>query len=296
MSSEQGHISSMHTAGHQVWYVLGLALFLRLLFFQPFYLPPDALDYLNAWDAFAEGQLRGLIRFVRLGMMLPLGFLRWISGDSHFINYLYPLAASLGTVWLSYRMAWRWGGASAALLAGGLMAIVPMEVVYGAVLLPDVPLTFFALLACYFSFRAAEQELGRNWLFFLAGLFIGLAYTCKVTALFFAPPAIVQVFFFQRKVRHALFLVAGGVLVLCLEIFGLWALLGEWHLRIADTLGYALGDKGNYVKVDQTWGWWLGQIRFKLGALFWGAHLPTTALLMAMPHLAVVALWRARKV
>jgi hypothetical protein len=299
VQSGLGQTTVVRDEGGSVWYVLALALLLRLLFFQPFYLPPDALDYLNSWDGFAEDQAESqwssLIHFVRLGMMLPISFLRWVSGDSHLFNYIYPLATSLGTVWLTYRMAWRWGGRTAGLIAGGLMAIVPMEVVYGTVLLPDVPLTFFALLACYFSFRAVEENQGRDLRFFLVGLFIGLAYTCKVTALFFFPPAMVQIFFFQRKTRHALALAAGGALVLALEIFGLWVLLGEWHLRIVETLGYAMGSKGNYAHVDQTWSWWLGQIGIKLGGLFWGAHLPTTALLLTMPHLAVFALWRARK-
>jgi hypothetical protein len=290
-----GALSMAQVGGSSVWPVLVLALGMRLLFFQPFYLPPDALDYLNSWDAFFNGQQYGFIRYVRLGMALPLAFASWLAESNLFFGYSYIFACSLGIVWLTYRLGYRWGGPYAGVLAGGILAIVPMEVVYGAVLLPDVPLSFLALVAFYFASDSPGDERARLQRFFAVGLFIGLAYTCKVTALFFLPPAIAHVYFHQRKLRHIFALGAGVTLVICGEILLLGWLVDGWHVRILDTVGYALGTKGNYVRVDKTWVWWLGQIRFKFGALFWGEHLPTNALLVAMPHLVVLALWRSRR-
>ena len=70
--------------------------------------------------------------------------------------------------------------------------------------------------------------------------------------------------------------------------------MGDWHIRIAETLGFVSGAKGNYMQVDKTFSWWLGQIWFKVGALFWGKHLPTLALLGITPHIVFIAIWRMR--
>jgi len=284
------------SAGNGLWSLLLAALLLRLFFFQPYYLPPDALDYLNSWDGLTAGYAPDIIRFVRLGMTLPMILLGWLGGGNHLIYYLYIFTTSLGTVWLCHRLALQWGDRQAALLAGALIALVPMEVVYGSVLLPDVPLSFFALCAFYLTGKAAERERGGPLLTFAAGIFIGLAYTCKVTGLFFLPSATVQAYWQRRRLLPALALVAGVGLVIAGEILVLRLWLDEWHVRIAETLGYALGSKGNYAHVDRTLGWWLGQIGFKLGAMFWGAHLPTTALILVVPHLVLWALWRSRRV
>jgi len=170
------------------------------------------------------------------------------------------------------------------------MALAPMEVVYGLVLLPDTPLSFFALAAFWCLATAEAGEVDRRAL--AAGMLIGVAYTCKVTALFFGPVAALQAFCFNRSLRPLIALSLGFGLVLAAELVILYLLLDTWHVRILETMGFVSGSKGNYMEVEKTVGWWFGQIWFKLGALFWGKHLPTATVLSVVPHLVAAAIWR----
>ncbi len=271
--------------------VLG-ALVLRLSFGMPYYLPGDSLNYLNGVKAFGCLELANTMHITRLGMVGPLALLEWLTRGVHPLLQLFPLVCSLAMVVLVYHLARVWAGETAALLAGGLMALVPMEIVYGTVLLPDTPLSFWALMAFWLLVRATgpRQVLG-------AGICLGLAYTCKETALFFAIPALAQAYARRRSIPDAACLVGGLAAVVVLEVALLWVLLGEPHLRVLQTVGFAYGSKGQFTGVEHTWQWWLQQVWLKLGALFWGGHLPTAALLLGLPHLLVLALvrhWRAK--
>lgn len=271
--------------------LLGTAAALRLSFGLPYYLPGDALNYLNAVDAYSHPDLANILHITRLGMVLPLAVLRSVTLGVHPLLQLFPLLCSLGAVYLVYGLAHQSAGRVAAGLAGGLMALLPMEVVYGTVLLPDTPLSLLALLAYWQLVRGPTGHRSA----FLAGLCLGLAYTCKETALFFAGPALLQAYWARRDLRDPAWLLVGLGGVILAEVVVLWVWLGEPHLRILQTLGFAYGAKGQFAEVERTAGWWLEQIWFKVGALFWAAHRPTAALLLGLPHLVLLSLllaWR----
>jgi len=270
--------------------LLGAALW-RLMFWMPYYVPGDTFNYLNGLDIFNAPLLGATIHIVRLGMVLPMAFLRWLGGDWHYFSTLYALAASLGTCYFVFDLANRWAGVSAGYLACAIIALVPMEVVYGSMLVPDTPLDFYSI-AAFWCLATASRE-GGNRRAFYAGALIGLAYTCKVTGLFFAPIALLHVFWPKREVKPAVALLVGLGAVLLAEHLILYLLKGELHVRIIETLAFIPGDKGQFIHVEKTPLWWLGQIWFKIGALFWGGHPPTAVLLTVVPHLVIVALWRS---
>jgi hypothetical protein len=267
-----------------------------LQFWLPYYLPGDVLNYFNAWDIYVDRGIGNPMHAVRLGMILPLALLRWLSGDGHMWNAMYILAASLGTVYLSYHLACGWAGRAAGCLAGLTMALVPMEIVYGTVLLPDAPLSFLALasFACLVQAQQAKDKMQWQWVL-AAGCLLGVAYTCKVTALFLLLPAVLQVFFLRRQLRLVVIFGAAVAWVIAVENLLLWFVLDDWYVRIYETLGFVSGSKGNYIEVDKTWGWWFGQIGFKLKALLAGGHVPTAVLLACIPHLVLLAIWRLRR-
>ena len=274
-----------------LWALLSVAALWRLMFWMPYYVPGDTFNYLNALDIFQAPLLGQPLHIVRLGMVLPLAFLRWLSGDWHYFSTLYALAASLGTCYLVFVLANRWRGANAGYLACAIIALVPMEVVYGTMLVPDTPLDFYSIAAFWCLATAARERI--NHRAFYAGVLIGLAYTCKVTGLFFAPVALLHVFWPKREIKPAVALLAGLGAVLLFEHLILYLLMGELHVRIIETLAFIPGDKGQFIHVEKTPLWWLGQIGFKMGALFWGGHPPTAVLLTVMPHLVLVAFWRS---
>jgi 4-amino-4-deoxy-L-arabinose transferase-like glycosyltransferase len=88
------------------------------------------------------------------------------------------VTAILGTatVLVVYNIGTRWG-ARHALLAGGLMAVVPYHVRESHFVLTDVPLTFFTTLTMLLTLRAHESE--RMSRYAWAGIAAGLAAATK---------------------------------------------------------------------------------------------------------------------
>jgi 4-amino-4-deoxy-L-arabinose transferase-like glycosyltransferase len=85
-------------------------------------------------------------------------------------------AFGVATVFLTYQIAMRWGGRHA-LLAAGLMAVMPLHVRYSHFVLTDVPLTFFVTLTMLLALAAHEKN--RLGAFALAGAAAGLAAATK---------------------------------------------------------------------------------------------------------------------
>ena len=67
----------------------------------------------------------------------------------------------VATVLLVYQIGMRWG-ARHALLAAGLMAVLPLHVRYSHYVLTDTPLTFFVTLTLLLSLRAHERGTARG--------------------------------------------------------------------------------------------------------------------------------------
>ncbi|MEO6212241.1 MAG: phospholipid carrier-dependent glycosyltransferase [Vicinamibacterales bacterium] len=88
------------------------------------------------------------------------------------------VTAVLGTatVGLVYFIGLRWG-TRYALLAAGLMAVMPLHVRESHFILTDVPMTFFVTLTLLLSLRANERA--RVWAFAAAGAAAGLAAGTK---------------------------------------------------------------------------------------------------------------------
>ena len=272
--------------------ILLTGILLRIIFWIPYYLPVDTFSYLNGILVFDNPYMGEIIHVVRIGMVFPLFIIEYLCGKNLILSSAYILFLSIGTIWLTIKLANRWGGEDAAFLAGLIVAFVPMEVVYGSVILPDTPLSFFSLAA--FALIVCSDSENHKSNFCLAGILLGLAYTCKVTALFFMPCALLQAIFSKQGKSAVCYLTVGFTLIFTIEHLTLFFLMGDWHIRIAETLGFVSGAKGNYMQVDKTFSWWLGQIWFKVGALFWGKHLPTLALLGITPHIVFIAIWRMR--
>ncbi|MFN8061814.1 MAG: glycosyltransferase family 39 protein [Vicinamibacterales bacterium] len=110
---------------------------------------------------------------------------RWVSLDQvtpeDFYLWSRALAALFGTatVYVTYRIGSRWG-ARQALIAGALLAVMPMHVRESHYILTDVPMTFFVALTLLLSLRAHERP--TTWAFAAAGASAGLAMATKYTA------------------------------------------------------------------------------------------------------------------
>jgi 4-amino-4-deoxy-L-arabinose transferase-like glycosyltransferase len=120
------------------------------------------------------------LRFLHGAMQGSWSHLDQIS-DTDLILWGRALTAAFGvaTVVVVHQIGMRWG-ARHALLAAGLMTVMPLHVRESHYALTDVPMTFFSTMALLFSLRASEQA---RWpAFALAGALAGLATATKYTA------------------------------------------------------------------------------------------------------------------
>jgi 4-amino-4-deoxy-L-arabinose transferase-like glycosyltransferase len=115
---------------------------------------------------FMTGAMSG--QWASLGQVSSADFFLWAR----------VVSASIGTltVLLVHQVGMRWG-TRPALLAAGLMAVMPLHVRESHYALTDVPLTFFVTLTFLLTLRAHEQPHARA--FVLAGAAAGLAAATK---------------------------------------------------------------------------------------------------------------------
>ncbi len=141
----------------------------------------------------------------------PLGlWLQAVSAKIFGVNafgLILPSALSgLLCVFLVYRMVKRRWGATAGVIASGIIALTPILVALSRTNNLDVILLFFLLLGASFMLKAAEEQKLRYYL--LAMLFVGLGFNTKMLQAFLVVPAFLLIYFlgkskFLRKLWHS---------------------------------------------------------------------------------------------
>jgi 4-amino-4-deoxy-L-arabinose transferase-like glycosyltransferase len=122
-----------------------------------------------------------VVRFITGALSGEWTSLAQATGGSFYL-WGRAVTATLGvaTVLLVYHVGMRWG-ARHALLAAGLMAVLPLHVRYSHYVLTDTPLTFFVTLTFLLSLSAHER--GTIGAFVWAGAAAGLAAATKYTGI-----------------------------------------------------------------------------------------------------------------
>jgi len=106
----------------------------------------------------------------------------------------------ISTIILVYILARRYFGDKKALLAAFLYSVLPLAVEYSHYAVVDTPLVFMITLAVIFILRLYESAGVKNYI--LSGLFLGLAFGIKYSALFLIVPLYLAQF--MRKDRRGL--------------------------------------------------------------------------------------------
>ena len=162
----------------------------------------------------------------RLGVIYPTAVSYKIFGINDFSSVLFILITSIGNIILAYFFGKFFAGNKVGLMSSFLMAIFPLEVINGTGLLADIPSSFFMALGVYL-FLKAEKYNCSSVHYFLSGIFIGIGYFIRESAililLFFAIYVVIN-----RKIKKQYFLVALGFLVIfCLELLAFYKLTGD---------------------------------------------------------------------
>jgi dolichol-phosphate mannosyltransferase len=113
----------------------------------------------------------------------------WVISAGQFVLGKTELGVRIGgflltllSTWLLYALGKLWFSRRAGLWAALLFQLLPLYFVYGVLITPDVPLTFFWLLTLYLVSIAVRK--GEKWAWYAAGMALGLCMLSKYTAVF----------------------------------------------------------------------------------------------------------------
>jgi hypothetical protein len=179
---------------------------------------------------------------LRIMMIYPTAFFYSLFGINNFSIALYPLLASLGSIIIIFYLGKTIFNEKIGLLAAFLLAIFPLNIIYGTWLMPDVPIAFFCGLAVLLFIKALKIEKKRfiqldkrKLLLFASGVSIGISYLHKVTGaiiLLVLIPYMIYTIIKKRRIDlDYLFLFVGLGLVLFLEGVFYYLCNGDFFTR-----------------------------------------------------------------
>jgi len=195
--------------------ILLLALGVRALFYTGPIGSDDHDYYLAAYEIY-EGTYHPSDNYwkTRYGMLLPIAASFRLFGANEYAAALWPMLCSLGAVMLCYLLGRDvLDSRSTGLLAALLLALYPLDIHYSGLILPDIPLSFLMAASVYAFLRACRSEKYAAWLFFLSGILLAIAYSCRSMAIILLPFFLVYVLLFERKPRPSQLLFIAGMLV-----------------------------------------------------------------------------------
>jgi hypothetical protein len=238
---------------HKAVFVILLfsALVARVLFFQG-YDRSDPWHYSFLADELSRGVLHiphipeddsPPVFYVRLGVYVPVAALIKLFGLSEIVLVAYPFAISLLSCVLAYLFARKLFAPLEGLIAFALLALLPYDVKFASILVPDAVAAFWANLALYLLWRAVDAASFRigSVLAVLSGFVFGLSWLCKEAVVYLAPFVIVLALFggggFSLKGRFSLlvWLAIGSLSVLGGELFLYFVRTGDALFRLHET-------------------------------------------------------------
>jgi hypothetical protein len=214
----------MGTYGTVLVVLLGLAI--RLFFFNGYQGHEDR-SYVTFATILAE-QGRVAIEeesqwIGRIGFWLPIAASVKLLGLSNAAIALYPLICSLGGIWLAIQIGTLVFNRGTGLIAGILLATMPLDVILSTYAYVDLPAAVFVSLTLYLFLWAEQEEQNSRsrWGYLGAGLAAGVAYLHRENVVFLVAPLAVYLLYYRRFRWNYGWILAGGLLVMALES-GFW--------------------------------------------------------------------------
>ena len=203
--------------------VIVLATLLRGFFYSGFF-GSDEVTYVGSAYRLLGGDwvVREYVGANRYGVNLPIAAFGAVFGRNEFSAAAYSLLCSLVEVAIVVGLGARLVGQRGAMLAGVLLASLPVHVHIAGRLMADAP---FALAATASFLFFAEGEARRSrWWWFLAGCAAGWTFWIKPAAVFYIGILLVYPLLFRRFTWQWICVVFGFALVVLannLYFFGL---------------------------------------------------------------------------
>jgi 4-amino-4-deoxy-L-arabinose transferase-like glycosyltransferase len=196
--------------------VLVFAAAVRLWMLPLEHSPDESVYIQHAWNL-AHGQLSfdNLSQYVhRFPVYVPTALAYWLGGIGPWTTAAWPILASLAQIFLAMALARRIAGNFAATVAGLALALLPLDIVYSAHLLADVPMgamTSAAVVAWWFAHEAGVSTRRQSLLSATAGALLALAAIVRTYAAIVALLFVFDLLLRRSSFRTLGFAVLGAI-------------------------------------------------------------------------------------
>ena len=185
MLSKQSNHSRLILLG-----ILLVAVLLRLIYFTGC-IGSDDLSHNYSAYTILKGNFdptvsySNIIATMRLGVAIPVAGFFYLFGVNEISSVLFPLTCSFLCILLIYHFGRTFFDQKTGLIAAFLLALTPLHIFQSSILLATLPLMLTSALVVFFFMKASEEENKKKaaLYFFLAGLFLGLLQSIKLTGL-----------------------------------------------------------------------------------------------------------------
>ncbi len=191
----------------------------------------------------------GVLRFA---YTLPLSLMYFLSGGSLFAITFLNILLHIGILLLTFKLGELVDGVKVGLFAAFIVAVSPVFYLYSGMILPDNSEVFWLFLSIYMILKVRKsiaQGLNENSFkliktLFLSGLFLGLSYSAKLSALIMLVPlgifllTLPNKLFSKTTVKYVLTFAAGFAIVVIIETIIIYILFDDLIVRYQIIAGF----------------------------------------------------------
>lgn len=224
------------------WIIIILVIFcglaVRAFFFNGGIRGSDAFAYAQyAHDIATSGydisQIKNFYGF-RYILLIPTALSYYLFGVNDISSSLFPLLCSLLNIIVIFVIAKRIFNSKTALLAGILLVFYPLDITSATLLGPDSVIPFLSSLAvlCYLMADDEGDGLKRALFFLIAGLFVGLSMSARLTSIFLCGVLFIDQVTRRRRAGPVCWILLGLMIPIAAEAFYYYSVTGDVFYRI----------------------------------------------------------------
>jgi len=163
----------------------------------------------------------------------PVAAIFRVFGADDYSAIAWPFVISLVSIVIAFLIARELAGRRPALVAAGLVAVAPIEVLMATRLRPDAVMPAFVALAVWAALRARRSPHITRWLV-ASGVLLGAGWACRETALLMLPVVVLAAWPVIRPGWQRVAAVLGGLAAIPLVEMAVFALDGRplWPITI----------------------------------------------------------------
>ena len=192
----------------------------------------------------------------RLGVILVTAVSYKLFGINDFSSVLFVLLTSIGEIILAFFFGKLLFSEKTGLMAAFLLSFFPMNVVYATKLWTDMPSAFFMALGVYL-FLHSEIKTKSKIGYLASGIFIGIGYFMRESALLIALFFLLYVLYNKRIKKEYFLVIMGFAIVFAIESSIFYLLTGDPIFRIHASQEYlveAVIEHNYFGRLEFPWG------------------------------------------